>query len=212
MFLSEQDQLKILEELEIKPFTGAKFKDVDDYVVLEHEDKEFNIFPNYEAAYEAAKESMQNLFDDIGIEGWNSDFVRNYYTIREGDIRFLVDDMVEAEREAIEEEIQDNMSQQGYEPDEETGDLGDEFNNEVEDRLEDMRRDYERKLSDDPKDFLVEELGYYSEEDFFKQSFVDYDVERLIEDSIDSDGLANTLAAYDGDEIQVGDYHIYRWN
>ena len=205
MFLSEQDQLKILEELEIKPFTGAKFKDIDDYVVLEHEDKEFNIFPNYEAAKEAAKESMQNLFDDIGIEGWNSDFVRNYYTIREGDIQFLVDDMVEAEREAIEDELQSAVENDP------TGE-GMNIEDEIEDRLDEMRNEYERKLSDDPKDFLVNELGYYSEEDFFKQSFVDYDVERLIEDSIDSDGLANTLAAYDGDEIQVGDYHIYRWN
>ena len=83
---------------------------------------------------------------------------------------------------------------------------------EVEDRLEDMRRDYERKLSDDPKDFLVEELGYYSEEDFFKQSFVDYDLDRLFEDSIDIDGIAHTLAAYDGEETTVDDYHIYRWN
>ena len=205
MFLSEQDQLKILEELEIKPFTGAKFKDIDDYVVLEHEDKEFNIFPNYEAAYEAAKESMRNLFDDIGIEGWRPEFVENYYTIREGDISFLVDDMVEAEREAIEDELQSAVENDP------TGE-GMNIEDEIEDRLDEMRNEYERKLSDDPKDFLVNELGYYSEEDFFKQSFVDYDVERLIEDSIDSDGLANTLAAYDGDEIQVGDYHIYRWN
>ena len=205
MFLSEQDQLKILEELEIKPFTGAKFKDVDDFVVLEHEDKEYNIFPNYEAAYEAAKESMRNLFDDIGIEGWRPEFVENYYTIREGDISFLVDDMVEAEREAIEDELQSAVENDP------TGE-GMNIEDEIEDRLDEMRNEYERKLSDDPKDFLVNELGYYSEEDFFKQSFVDYDVERLIEDSIDSDGLANTLAAYDGDEIQVGDYHIYRWN
>ena len=205
MFLSEEDQLKILEELEIKPFTGAKFKDVDDFVVLEHEDKEYNIFPNYEAAYEAAKESMRNLFDDIGIEGWRPEFVENYYTIREGDISFLVDDMVEAEREAIEDELQSAVENDP------TGE-GMNIEDEIEDRLDEMRNEYERKLSDDPKDFLVNELGYYSEEDFFKQSFVDYDVERLIEDSIDSDGLANTLAAYDGDEIQVGDYHIYRWN
>ena len=205
MFLSEEDQLKILEELEIEPFTGAKFKDVDDYVVLEHEDKEFNIFPNYEAAYEAAKESMRNLFDDIGIEGWRPEFVENYYTIREGDISFLVDDMVEAEREAIEDELQSAVENDP------TGE-GMNIEDEIEDRLDEMRNEYERKLSDDTKDFLVNELGYYSEEDFFKQSFVDYDVERLIEDSIDSDGLANTLAAYDGDEIQVGDYHIYRWN
>lgn len=206
MFLSEQDQLKILEELEIKPFTGAKFKDIDDYVVLEHEDKEFNIFPNYEAAKEAAKESMQNLFDDIGIEGWNSDFVRNYYTIREGDIQFLVDDMVEAEREAIIDELQSEVENDPF------GDTVTDFNDEVEDRLSDMRRDYERKLSDDPKDFLVEELGYYSEEDFFKQSFVDYDLDRLYEDSIDIDGIAHTLAAYDGEEITVDNYYIYRWN
>ena len=205
MFLSEQDQLKILEELEIKPFTGAKFRDIDDYVVLEHEDKEFNIFPNYEAAKEAAKESMQNLFDDIGIEGWNSDFVRNYYTIREGDISFLVDDMVAAEREAIEDELQSAVENDP------TGE-GMNIEDEIEDRLDEMRNEYERKLSDDPKDFLVNELGYYSEEDFFKQSFVDYDLDRLFEDSIDIDGIGHTLASYDGEELVLDGYYFYRHN
>jgi hypothetical protein len=113
--------------------------------------------------------------------------------------------MVEAEREAIEDELQSAVENDP------TGE-GMNIEDEVEDRLEDMRRDYERKLSDDPKDFLVEELGYYSEEDFFKQSFVDYDLDRLFEDSIDTDGLAHTLASYDNEEIVSGDYHIYRWN
>ena len=205
MFLSEEEQLKILEELEIKPFTGAKFKDVDDFVVLEHEDKEYNIFPNYEAAYEAAKESMRNLFDDIGIEGWRPEFVENYYTIREGDISFLVDDMVEAEREAIEDELQSAVENDP------TGE-GMNIEDEIEDRLDEMRNEYERKLSDDPKDFLVEELGYYSEEDFFKQSFVDYDLDRLFEDSIDIDGIGHTLASYDGEELVLDGYYFYRHN
>jgi hypothetical protein len=207
MELSTQDEIKILEGLGFDVGDeGVAFQDMGDYVQLSIDDsEEFNIFPNYEAAKEAAKESMQNLFDDIGIEGWNSDFVRNYYTIREGDIRFLVDDMVEAEREAIEDELQSAVENDP------TGE-GMNIEDEVEDRLEDMRRDYERKLSDDPKDFLVEELGYYSEEDFFKQSFVDYDLDRLFEDSIDIDGIAHTLAAYDGEETTVDDYHIYRWN
>ena len=208
MELSTEDEIKILEGLGYDVGDeGVAFQDMGDYVQLTIDDsEEFNIFPNYEAAYEAAKESMQNLFDDIGIEGWNSDFVRNYYTIREGDIQFLVDDMVEAEREAIIDELQSEVENDPF------GDTVTDFNDEVEDRLSDMRRDYERKLSDDPKDFLVEELGYYSEEDFFKQSFVDYDLDRLYEDSIDIDGIAHTLAAYDGEEITVDNYYIYRWN
>ena len=208
MELSTEDEIKILEGLGYDVGDeGVAFQDMGDYVQLTIDDsEEFNIFPNYEAAKEAAKESMQNLFDDIGIEGWNSDFVRNYYTIREGDIQFLVDDMVEAEREAIIDELQSEVENDPF------GDTVTDFNDEVEDRLSDMRRDYERKLSDDPKDFLVEELGYYSEEDFFKQSFVDYDLDRLYEDSIDIDGIAHTLAAYDGEEITVDNYYIYRWN
>ena len=38
------------------------------------------------------------------------------------------------------------------------------------------------------------------------------DLDRLYEDSIDFDGIAHTLAAYDGEETTVDDYHIYRWN
>ena len=173
---------------------------------------EYYAYPNYEAARKAAIDSMYDLFDDIGIEGWNKEFAKNYYEIKEDDIVSLVDEMVEAEREAIEEEIQDNMSQQGYEHDQETGDLGDEFNNEVEDRLKDMREEYEESLRRDAKDFLVNQLGFYSEEDFDKASFVTYDLDRLFNDSVDIDGIAHTLAAYDGEEITVNDYHIYRWN
>jgi hypothetical protein len=214
MKLTSQDEIEILMALDLEDSEDTRSKipfytfiDKGDYIELDVFDGEkmYNIFPNYEAAKEAAKESMQNLFDDMGIEGWRPEFVRNYYRIREGDIRFLVDDMVEAEREAIEDELQSAVENDP------TGE-GMNIEDEVEDRLEDMRRDYERKLSDDPKDFLVEELGYYSEEDFFKQSFVDYDLDRLFEDSIDTDGLAHTLASYDNEEIVSGDYHIYRWN
>ena len=156
------------------------------------DDTEYFVFDSEDSARQQAKQFMQDLFDDIGIEGWSSDFVRNYYTIREGDISFLAGDIAEAERESLEEE--------GISEDK------------IEDRLEDMRRDYERKLSDDPKDFLVNELGFYSEEDFFKQSFVDYDLDRLFEDSIDIDGIAHTLASYDGEELVLDGYYFYRHN
>ena len=212
MKLSREDKDRIIEEIygkkpvgfEIKEFD---FEEIDNSIRLtaKSDGKEYYIYPNYEAAKEAAKESMQNLFDDIGIEGWNQDFARNYYTIREGDISFLVDDMLEAEREAIEDELQSAVENDP------TG-AGMNIEDEIEDRLDDMRNEYERKLSDDPKDFLVNELGYYSEEDFFKQSFVDYDLDRMFDESIDVDGIAHTLAAYDGEEITVDDYHIYRWN
>ena len=75
-----------------------------------------------------------------------------------------------------------------------------------------MRNEYERKLSDDPKDFLVNELGYYSEEDFFKQSFVDYDLDDMFEASLDLDGIAHTLAHYDGEELVLDGYYFYRHN
>ncbi len=156
------------------------------------DDTEYFVFDSEDSARQQAKQSMQDLFDDIGIEGWNQDFARNYYTIREGDIRFLVDDMVEAERESLEDE--------GISEDE------------MEERLEDMRAEYTKSLEDDPKDFLVNELGFYSEEDFFKQSFVDYDLDRLFEDSIDIDGIGHTLASYDGEELVLDGYYFYRHN
>ena len=37
-------------------------------------------------------------------------------------------------------------------------------------------------------------------------------LDEIFEESINTDGLAHTLAAYDGEEITVDDYHIYRWN
>lgn len=169
------------------------------------DDTEYFVFDSEDSARQQAKQSMQDLFDDIGIEGWDSDFARNYYTIREGDISFLVDDMVEAEREAIEDELQSAVENDP------TG-AGMNIEDEIEDRLDEMRNEYERKLSDDPKDFLVNELGYYSEEDFFKQSFVDYDLDDMFEASLDLDGIAHTLAHYDGEELVLDGYYFYRHN
>ena len=37
-------------------------------------------------------------------------------------------------------------------------------------------------------------------------------LDEIFEESIKADGLGNTLSAYDGEEITVDDYHIYRWN
>ena len=202
---------KLLGKKDIYPASD----EIEHGVILSFDDgTEYLVFDNEDSAREQAKQSMQDLFDDIGIEGWNQDFARNYYRINPGDIRFLVDDMVEAERDAIEEEIQDRMSSPSWEEDEETQDmdLGDVFNNEVEERLADMRKDYEEKLEDDPKDFLVNELGYYSEEDFFKQSFVSYDLDRMFNESIDVDGIAHTLATYDGEELVLDGYYFYRHN
>jgi len=65
---------------------------------------------------------------------------------------------------------------------------------------------------------LVDDQGLYSHEDLLKQSFVRTDIEKMAEFVINTDGVGNTLASYDGNEVVVRDkdnkerLYMYRSN
>ena len=77
--------------------------------------------------------------------------------------------------------------------------------------------DVEDKL-DNPVKYFVEEEGIYNVEDLLKQNFIRTDIDKMAEFVIDSDGVSNTLAGYDGNEIVVNDkdnkerLYMYRAN
>ncbi len=77
--------------------------------------------------------------------------------------------------------------------------------------------DVEERL-DNPVQYFVEDEGLFNLEDLLKQNFIRTDIDKMAEFVIDSDGVANTLAGYDGNEIVVNDkdgkerLYMYRAN
>ena len=160
--LSRDDKDKIIEEIYGKKPVGFEIKEFDfdengdigfgrgDTIRLtaKSDGKEYYIYPNYEAAKEAAKESMGILFDDIGITAWNEDFIES----------IVPSEIVDFVRPAYEAVRNNN-------------------------------------------DYSLSRAGAW-------EKYLD----EIFEESIKADGLGNTLSAYDGEEITVNDYYIYRWN
>lgn len=163
---------------------------------------EYAVYLSEQDARSAAKESLENLFDDIGIEGWSEGFREQFITVTETDAALIAQDDAESQRDVIQEEL------------EEEGDLkGDALDEEVENRLGDIANEVEGKINDDARGYFVEETGQMSDEDFNKADFVMIDEDALFEASIDEDGIAHTLAGFDGEEIESDDGQLlYRTN
>lgn len=77
--------------------------------------------------------------------------------------------------------------------------------------------DVEERL-DNPVQYFVEDEGLFTNEQLLEQNFIRTDIDKMAEFVIDSDGVANTLAGYDGNEIVVNDkdgkerLYMYRAN
>jgi len=69
-----------------------------------------------------------------------------------------------------------------------------------------------RMLEQDPIDYLVNELGAYSEDEALKLPFIQIDVDAAADEAIDTDGVGHFLAIYDGDEIEPEGQAWFRVN
>lgn len=174
----------------------GSIKDIDERThdgsirITTEDGAEYSLYENEYDAREAARESLRNLYDDLGPEGWNKDFVERHMDISETDKELLADDLTENELDGFEGSDEEREQQH------------DEIYNR---HLE--------GLNNDPRDYLVNDLGIYSDEDYNKANFVQVDVDALIEESIDIDGISHTLASYDGEEIELENGAVmYRTN
>ncbi len=162
---------------------------------------EWALYENADDAREAAKEQMENLFDDIGIEGWNKDFGEQFITVDDTTAREIAIEDAESQRESIEEDVADD------------GKKGDRLDTEVEKRLDAMIDETEESIKSDARGYFVEETGQMSDEEFSKADFVTIDTEGLFDASIDTDGIAHTLSSFDGEEVETKDGKLlYRIN
>ena len=178
----------------------------------------------------SAKESVEQLLDDIGLDGFNRSFVENHIDeeelkdyLRDGEydnVRDNLDDYfsedeyeytdpkVQQRINEIEELLEDSekLSQEQY----------DELNEELDD-LKDSDKDIPEELIDDKVDELLEDLvsdpmSVIKNYGLELKHFVN--MGEFIDDVVETDGYGQTLNHYDGNEdtIEFDDetYYIFQ--
>ena len=212
----EDEILEMIENGNVTTYGG--FYDYGENVDLG--DMDFYVFDSYDDAYAGAKESIIDLFDDIGIEGFNvniEDYVDSdwfYDAMRESQ-EFYLNDL---SPEELFETAYDNgfLDESDFDTDED-GDIDfSSCNRDFDDVAERMLEDWEE--AHDEADAVQDYIDNFGTEDFNyvvkKNNLID--VDRLAEDCIDVDGVALTIASYDSYEHEVDidgvDYYVYRHN
>jgi len=200
-----------LDEVDIVEEYGQMVTEDGDYIVCTEDE-----------GRELAMTSIIDLFDDIGVFGL-SDLVSAWAmdTVEDG----WFDDVQKESHEAYAEDIQ---SEESSDDDlyanrlhEELVDAGlmDAFDEDESDTMDDLASEAEGKI-DELADYMMENDSV----EWFKNNFGEdelsttvkknnlVDEEELAEMIIDSDGVANTLSSYDGEEIDLGSFYAYRTN
>ncbi len=139
----------------------------------------------YQGQYEDGEDFASQMIDDIGLESFNDPqyFVDIYPTDR----RILAQEMADSYIENIEDEDDGErvVEEAGLDVDEyrELDGEDDDKRDEILEEAKEIVRDeyYETWYDglDDPYDFLVNEQGLYSDEDFFKANFIQIDYGEL---------------------------------
>ena len=179
-------------------------------------------------ADEAAKESIQNLIDAMGFESFSPDFQSHIidWHLEESFFQEYMDDSNRSYAEGIESEssstfqnrlieecynsgiiTDDDFEQDGDEPDYyactlDTDELIDKY--------------VDSKSNEDPVEWYRSTFGDTELSDILKSNPNIVDWDSVIDDSIEQDGRGNTLASYDGIELELAnedgyiEYYAYR--
>lgn len=134
------------------------------------------------AADIAAKNAVKDLWEDMGPEGFNADFIQHYAYVPEVDAREMAIDIEAAQNEES-EEPDDNL----------IAEIAD-------------------KIAKDPISYFVDEMGLYNDAKDFLDSadFVQFRLDDMFSDMIDADGRDHFLSP-EGDGIQLGDGSFYAY-
>lgn len=187
---------------------------------------------DWDEVWLAAKMYYENLWDEMGVEGWNSDFVKSH--IDENEVREWFYDMFEEDVEQNPEVYFDDdlplsdeqesqiakLKEEQEELDEITANIDDEYTDDevelAEDRwneIDDEITDIENDPQGEPTVGQIEDMVNSRVDDVMYdmlQSMEDYgldindyvDTDSLFESAIDMDGVGNALNSYDGGEYE----------
>lgn len=186
----------------------------------------------WDEVYEAAKESLKSLYDDMGLESFNPDFLDSYideYKLRDilediyendvdenPEIYFDKDelplaDWQESEIKKLEEEyegLEEIFLGDGYEEDDRDAaqERMEEILDEKQEIIDDPQGEPTYKMVEDRVNELVEDRMDNPRAiiDELGLSIDDFiDIDKVIEDTIDIDGTGHTLSGYDGSENEA---------
>jgi len=214
--MSKEQQKAVEEYVDSKAVNNY---DEDRGNVVEFENgEEWLIFDSYDDAENQARDYVKEQLDDEP-ENFVQDWLNEFTYISDTDKRLLAGDLTDSYASDIrdEDDGQRLIEESGFDY-EKFQKLSDKKKEEMLDKAEEKLRDemYDdalQSLERDAKDYLVNEQGIYTEEEYLKQSFVQIDTEQASINAINTDGVAHFLSTYDGNEVELKDGSVmYRTN
>ena len=229
---NDETQLANHKREALAEFLGCDVEDIewDGDNQFSYGSKEY-IICDEEEAYELAKESVRNIIDDLGLESFSEEFrdqILNDDRYFDYDtVRGWMHDSYESYAEDIayerDSDFGDRLTQEMYDNRvltdddfvvESDGSI-DYFDLKPEVDLEGKKQEFVDKLCEDmdPVQWLQDIYG--TGKDFAKvvseNDLLDWD--KVAEECVDTDGVAHSLASYDGKEINLGNNLVaYRIN
>ena len=194
------EALAKLLKVEVEDLTTSKY----DNRVFENEEAGEYIVLTEEEAYDAAEENLREIIEDLGLESfsecfqewildscvdkeWFDGYLEEYYLNYINDIR---DE--ESGYEEYETRLDEEMDEAGVETEEEF-------------------LDYLIEDAGNSIDWYIDCFGYEEFKSVCEEcDLIDWD--SVIEEVISEDGVAHSIATYDGKEYAIGEYFIYRLN
>lgn len=173
---------------------------------FETESNEVYVVGTYDECLYAAKKEIENIFDDVGFEAYSDEFknqileYHDYINWDKAD-ELYKEDLEEVTNNMTSEELAEELGKEDYEKAWENyfyEDLVDEYVNKMIDNWADAIEYFEDMLGSDKT------LEFLANNDAL-------DLDEMYDSVIASDGIANSLARYDGKEIALsGDLFAYR--
>lgn len=164
-------------------------------LAIEIDGEEWAVYPDMAAAESVA---IARVKDDIEDDPsmFNQDFVRQYVSWSDTDVRVMANDLADGDLEGA----VDN------------GDVDEDDAEAVNEFLEERNAEHAKALAEDPREYLVDELGFGDDDWFFKTWPNSIDAEKAANAAVDIDGAAHFLSPYDGEQEEAGNSIWYRQN
>ena len=178
-----------------------------DNVEIEEYGEDYYVFDSEEDAEQAAKDEIIDLFDDIGIEGFNlnmDEYVDTewFWEAMKESYEFYLNDL--SPEDLFEQAYDDGFLDEDAFDTDEDGDIDfSSCNRDFDDVVERMLEDWEE--THDEADAVQDYINEFGREDFnhvVKENNL-VDVEKLAQDCVDMDGRAVSLARYDSVEHEA---------
>lgn len=183
---------------ELAEETGNDIEDVEidehgNYTNIQFGREEYMVFSDHDEAESVAKEYCEDLLEDTGIEGIRFEYLG-------GIERFVNEKWFEEAFEDMADSYIGDLSEE---------EMKEEFDTTDE---EEAKEKYLENYSDDYIQSFIDEFGKQVFNEVIEKNNL-INISELAEAIVDTDGVANQLASYDGEEIELSNgYYAYRTN